>query len=208
MKQIYSFIGLPASGKGTQAEIFATKHHFTPISIGNLVREAIVDETNPDKNEINKYYTEGKPVPDEIVFRLLEAKIKTINEGILFDNFPFTDKQSEWIEKYVSDNNLAPLTIIYINISPESAFKRIEIRTYCPKCGLTFKDGETSCPKCGGKLEQRADDNPATLKKRISQYEQGIRTILNIYQPKEQVIEINGELSIKEVEEEIDNKIK
>lgn len=208
MKQIYSFIGLPASGKGTQAEIFAKKLNLTPISIGNLVREAIASDSHPDKEEINKYYTEGKPVPDEIVFRLLEAKIKTINGGILFDNFPFTDKQADWIEKYVADNNLAPLKVIYINISSESAFKRIAIRTYCPKCGLTFKDGETSCPKCGGKLEQRADDNPETLRKRIAQYEPGIKTILGIYQPKEQVIEINGELSIKEVEEEIDKKLK
>lgn len=208
MKQIYSFIGLPASGKGTQAEIFAKKLGLTPISIGSLVRDAIADESNPDRDEMKKYYDVGTPQPDEIVFRLLESKIKTLEGGILFDNFPFTEKQAEWVEKYVSANDLAPLKVIYINISPESAFKRIAIRTYCPKCGLTFKDGETTCPKCGGKLEQRADDNPETLKKRIAQYEPGIKTILDIYQPKNQVIEINGELTIKEVEEEIDKKLK
>jgi len=208
MKQIYSFIGLPASGKGTQAEIFAKKLDLMPISIGSLIRDAIADESNPDKDEMNKYYNEGKPQPDEIVFRLLETKIKTLEGGILFDNFPFTDRQAQWIEKYVSDNDFSPLKVIYINITPESALKRIATRMYCPKCGVTFKDGETSCPKCGGKLEQRADDNPETLKRRIAEYEPGIKTILDIYQPKQQVIEINGELSIKEVEEEIDQKIK
>lgn len=208
MKAIYSFIGLPASGKGTQAELFAEKNKLTSISIGNLVREAVAEKDNLDKEEINKFYNEGKPVPDEIVFRLLERKIATINGSILFDNFPFTEKQSEWIEKYISRNSLAPLTIIYIKITAESALKRISTRIICPKCGLTFKDNETICPKDGEKLIHRTDDNPETLKKRIAQYELGIKIILNIYENKGQVIEVDGEQSIPDVEEEINQRVK
>jgi len=208
IKKIYSFLGLPASGKGTQADLFAKKHNLTQISIGNLVREAIQsDDPQIDSASIKKLYEAGKPIEDEIIFDLLERKLAEIKTGILFDNLPFSHKQAEWLDREVQKNGWQKPIIVYINISPDSAIKRISKRLYCSKCGATFNGNEEICSKCGVALTHRSDDNPQALKARIGEYLPRLANVLGIYKSTGQVVEINGEQSIEVVTAEIEEKI-
>ena len=69
-------LGLPASGKGTQAENVAAKINAEIVGIGDLVREAISDGNFSDENivEIKSNYNKGIPQCDEIAGKLLEEK--------------------------------------------------------------------------------------------------------------------------------------
>jgi len=204
INKIYSFIGLPASGKGTQAMSFAEERDYTHISIGDLVREKLQDK-NGDQElifKIKELYDAGKPVTDEIVFKLLTDKLKNIEGGVVFDNFPFNKSQSEFLLNYVKENNLELPRVIYIKIDPESAIKRISSRKICPKCKSVFIGG-TNCERCGEKLITRSDDNEETVRKRIQNYLPNIKEVESIFRPLKSLYEIDGEPAIPEVKEQV-----
>ena len=202
--QIFCFIGLPASGKGTQAMSFAEERGFSHISIGDLVRAEIKNEEGDKefKNTIKEFYDAGKPVSDDIVFKLLENKLATITGGVVFDNFPFNKAQADFLFKYSEAHDWEMPKVIYIKIDPESAIKRISSRRICPDCKSIYFSGET-CEKCGAKLITRSDDNEETVRKRISNYMPNIEEVISIFKPKELLFEIDGEPTIEEVKKQV-----
>ena len=209
-KKILSFIGLPASGKGTQVEILVKNNNAKVIGIGNLVRSYIKNNTeDKDYNTVLSLYNDGKPAPDEFVFRLIKEYLEDVKEDIIvFDNFPFTEKQSELFDAYVAEKKYEQPKIIYININPEIVINRMTLRLICPECGRTFIKTETQiCPDCNVALIQRADDTEETVRKRIESYMPNINKMVEIYSEKNMLIEINGDQSIEAVSKEIEEKI-
>jgi adenylate kinase len=122
------FIGAQASGKGTQAKIIADKLGIKHISTGDLLRSA----TGEFKKEIESYTTNGNLVPDELIFKLLKEKIKSLN-GFILDGFPRNLEQAKMLEKVTKIDK-----IIEIKISDNEAIKRISGRRNCPKCGRIY----------------------------------------------------------------------
>jgi len=210
-KKIYSFIGLPASGKGTQARVFAESHNLDLIGMGDLIRAAI--EENKDTNdpfivEIKKRYDAGTPQPDEIAFDLLKRKLSTLSkDGAVFDNFPFTVRQAELLLSFVKENNWDLPVLFYIALDPESTVERIAHRKICPQCNRIFSRKDiTVCEDCGVALISRADDNEETAKKRIQHYMPKINELVKYYREIGTVIEIDGEPSIEEVTIQIEKE--
>lgn len=203
--QIFCFIGLPASGKGTQAMQFAEEKNFSHISIGDLVRTELKNEAGDEelRETIKALYDAGKPVTDEIVFLLLENKLATLKGGVVFDNFPFNKAQADFLMEYSASHDWDAPKIIYIKIDPESAIKRISSRRVCPSCKSVFVGGEV-CDKCGEKLITRSDDNEETVRKRIQNYMPNIEEVVSIFQPKGLIFEIDGEPSISEVKKQVE----
>jgi len=212
MKKTYSFIGLPASGKGTQARIFAEKHNLDLIGMGDLIRAAIEenqDENDPFINEIKKRYEDGVPQPDEVAFDLLTKKLPTLKkDGVAFDNFPFTDKQAKLLIDFLNKNKWELPIIIHIKLDPETTVERIAHRKICPQCNRIYnKKNITVCDDCGIALVSRADDNEETARTRVEHYVPKINGLLEYYKDKGRILEVNGEKSIEEVALEIEKKI-
>ena len=67
-------IGPPGSGKGTQAKRIVEKLHIPHISSGDMLREAIANETRLGK-ESNSYMTKGALVPDNLVIEMIVERI-------------------------------------------------------------------------------------------------------------------------------------
>lgn len=204
-KQIYCFIGLPASGKGTQAMSFAEERGFAHISIGDLVRDELKNEEGDKevRETVKSLYNAGKPVTDEIVFLLLEKKLSELDGGVVFDNFPFNKAQSDFLLKYATLHDWEEPKVIYIKIDPESAVKRISSRRICPNCKSIYFEGDI-CKKCGTKLITRTDDNEETVRKRIQNYMPNIEEVVSIFKQKDLVFEIDGEPSIEEVKKQVE----
>lgn len=212
MKKIYSFIGLPASGKGTQAKIFADKYDMDLIGMGDLIRAAIAEnegKNDPFFNEIKKRYDEGAPQPDEVAFDLLSRKLSTLSkEGAIFDNFPFTVRQAELLIDFTKKNNWEMPVLIHIKLDPETTIERIAHRKICPQCNRIYnKKDITVCEDCGIALVSRADDNEETARTRIEHYVPKINEVLEYYKNIGKVIEVDGEPSIEEVTEEIEKAL-
>lgn len=208
--KIYSFIGLPGSGKGTQVDNFAVRKKAIVIGTGKLIREAIdgkYDLKQAEIKEIKSNYDLGEPQNDEVIFKLIKNRLKKAKKhNIIFDNFPFSAHQSRLLDQFAEENGYEKPLIIYINVSPKTVIKRILKRRICSKCGSSFGDTKSNiCAKCGAKLEEREDDNLKTVEKRINFYTPRIDQIKKMYP---EHIEINGEDSIQNISKEINQTIK
>jgi adenylate kinase len=202
-------LGMPGSGKGTQAEKLVAKFHFNYIATGSLVRKkAKIDET------IRQRMISGQPQPDSVVISAVRQALSEIDldKGILFDAFPLSLDQAQALEQMTANFKLTQPIVLYIKILPETVIKRLSLRFVCPKCKDIFKPGSNGydskkCPLCLEKLIQRDDDKPEAVQRRISENQERMDVLEKYFTDNGQIIIINGEPPVEEVTKEIFAKL-
>lgn len=211
-KTIYIFLGLPASGKGTQAKILASSRNLKMVSAGDLVREIIQsDPSDPFVQEIKRLYDIGTPQPDAVVVDLFRKFLDNADQSVILDNFPFSIGQAEFLEKYIAEHKetWSDPKVVMIKVDPEVAIKRAITRKVCTSCGAIFGAiDEMICEKCGGSLIVRSDDNEDTMRARIKHYMTRLNELTEYYKKGHgELIEIDGSKAIAEVTKDLDQKI-
>jgi adenylate kinase len=202
----YIFLGMPGSGKGTQAELLAQKLSIPIISTGNCFRKNIKDETELGK-QVKDILTRGDLVPDEITFEMLKNEIESRNipNGLILDGYPRSIEQAELLKDILKID-----IVLNIELSEDQVLLRIGGRRTC-KCGETYHikfnppKEENICDKCGKELYIREDSKEETIKNRLKVYKEQTSPLIDFY--KEQIINIDGNPSIPEVTEEIFKKL-
>jgi len=207
-------MGIPGSGKGTQAKILAKDYGFVHISTGDLLR-ALETDPNASVEELNslKKMKEGKLVADDLVYKLAFHAIKeNINNGkvVILDGAIRSIGQAEEYQRFFLNENLADkIVVLDMKLSDETAYKRLTKRKVCKDCGYIIPyspDNEKKlvCEKCGGELYIRSDDNPATIQERImKQGNNAIAPILDYYSGLGIVKTVNAEKDIQDVDLEV-----
>lgn len=209
-RKVYTLLGLPGSGKGTQAEILAKKINAENFGMGNLIRKEMenADLSDPFYKEMKERYDQGIPQPDEIAVDIIKKTISKASGNVLLDNFPFTKEQSRLYFEMCKELGIDDPRAILIKLTPESAMKRILNRKVCSSCGKNFIGGEADiCDSCGGSLISRADDKAEVVENRINIYKPKIDEVGAEFKMRGSLIEINGEQTIPEVEKEIEEKV-
>ena len=166
-------LGAPGAGKGTQADILCKELDIPTISTGNILRAAIKNGT-PTGMKAKAYMDEGKLVPDDVIIGIITERVaeEDCKNGYILDGVPRTIAQAEALEKagIVFDD------VVSIEISDEVIMERMSGRRVCEHCGASYHlvavppKQEGICDKCGGKLVQRKDDAPETVKARLEVY--------------------------------------
>jgi Adenylate kinase and related kinases len=77
MSKIIIFLGPPGAGKGTQAQLLKERNGFIQVSTGDLLREAVKNQTELGKLA-KKYMDEGKLVPDDLIISLIKENYKNM----------------------------------------------------------------------------------------------------------------------------------
>lgn len=198
----YIFLGMPGSGKGTQAEALAKKLQIPIISTGNLFRKNIKEETEIGK-KVKCILEKGNLVPDEITFTMLKNELENtdISQGLILDGYPRSIKQAELLKEILNID-----VVLNIELSEDQVLLRIGGRRTC-KCGETYHlkfnppQQEGICDKCGQKLYIRDDSKEETIKNRLAVYQKQTAPLIDFY--KEQIINIDGNPPILEVTESI-----
>lgn len=204
------FLGLPASGKGTQAKLLADKIKAKNLGMGEMIREEIksADLNDPFYKSIKERYKKGFPQPDEIVADIVKKNILKFSQNIILDNFPFSKNQTDLFMKICKDLSIINPVLMIIQITKKESLKRILSRKVCSNCGSIYiDDGNQICEKCGSALISRSDDNEETLKNRLSEYWPRIEEVKNHFSKYGKVIVIDGEKSINQVEQDINKKL-
>lgn len=207
-------MGVPGSGKGTQARILKQKFNYGHISTGDLLRalDADPDGDLEDKKMLADMKA-GKLVADDLIYKLAFKEIEKYlnnNQGIVLDGAIRNVDQAKEYQKFFIKKNVADeVIVIEIKLSDETSWNRLTKRKVCPSCGFILpysleNELRIDCPECGDKLIIRKDDNPDTIKKRIEdQGNKAIEPILNYYQELGLLVNVDGEKNIDKVDEEV-----
>ncbi|MGV3129266.1 adenylate kinase [Staphylococcus sp. IVB6181] len=199
-------MGLPGAGKGTQASEIVKKFPIPHISTGDMFRKAIKDQTELGK-EAKSYMDRGELVPDEVTVGIVKERLSEddAKKGFLLDGFPRTLEQAEALSKIMTELGRKIDAVINIEVPEEELMNRLTGRRVCEICGTTYHlvfnppkvDGV--CDLDGGKLYQREDDNPETVAKRLEVNVKQSKPILEYYDNKGVVKNVDGSKDIQEV---------
>jgi adenylate kinase len=131
------------------------------------------------------FMDEGKLVPDEVIIGIITERVAEADcaKGYILDGVPRTIAQAEALEQAGINFD----AVISIEISDETIIERMTGRRVCEQCGATYHlvavPPKTAgvCDKCGGKLIQRHDDEPETVKARLQVYHKETEPLKDFY---------------------------
>ncbi len=210
------FLGYPGSGKGTQAKMLAERKNFAHLSTGDLFREEIAKGTKLGQT-VKDIISSGKLVSDNIVLEVIESKIGSLKNDVIFDGFPRTVEQAEGLENLLEKYSRKVDAVLFFEVEEREVVKRLSARRSC-SCGRVYNvisnppKKEGICDSCGAALFTREDDKPEVISKRIDVYKdltsplisyyrtQGLFHIINASRPGE---EVYGEIEKTLSEEKI-----
>lgn len=198
-------LGAPGAGKGTQSALLTTALKVPVISTGNLLREAIAQQTELGK-QAKSYMDDGHLVPDELIIGLVKEKLQShdCDNGAILDGFPRTVAQAEAMETF-SHVDVA----LSFEVPDEVIVKRMAGRRTCPKCHATFhvEDNppkvEGVCDVCGETLGIRHDDDPEVVTRRLEVYHAQTEPVKHYYEGKGKLRSVVGTGSVEETSAQI-----
>jgi len=182
-------IGPSGCGKSTQAELIAKKYNLTHISTGQLLRDEIAAGTGFGL-EAKSYMDQGTWVPDDLVFDVLVAKLKTINfQNFILDGFPRLLNQGKIVEYFLKKQQQPFSLLIHLDVSFDEIMKRREVK------GEEFQDAE------------RTDNTPEIILARQKTYDETITPIKEYFAEKKLLLEVDGNRPVEAIFEDICQKI-
>lgn len=209
------FMGPPGAGKGTQAEKIVNEFQIPHISTGDAFRLAMSQGTALGV-EAKGYVDKGLLVPDEITNGIVRERLaqQDCDKGFLLDGFPRTVAQADALADIV--DSLGKKIDVVINLSVDRSFllARLTGRRICKSCGATYHvifnppKQEGVCDKCSGELYQRSDDTEEKVGTRLDEYNNKTAPLLDYYQKRELLREVNGEQDIHAVTEQISSLLR
>lgn len=200
-------LGAPGVGKGTQADLLATRFHVPKISTGDILREAVKNKTRLGL-EAKACMDRGELVPDEVVVGIARDKLAepVCEKGFVLDGFPRTVPQGEALAKILESSGHRLDRVVNICLIREEIVRRLTGRRNCSACSAVYhmefappaKPG--ICDRCGAELVQRSDDKRETVEARLTVYEQLTAPLISYYRAQHLLDDLNGAGSVEEVQ--------
>jgi adenylate kinase len=165
------FLGPPGSGKGTQSEVLRERLGIPQISTGDMLRAARKAGTKLGR-EAEGYMNAGKLVPDAVVIGLVEERVQDpdAQKGFILDGFPRTAAQADALDALLGQLGKPLDRVVQIDVPKDLLVERSVLRRTDKRTGRIYHL-KYSPPPPDAELEQRADDQEDTVKKRIAEYE-------------------------------------
>tara|TARA_B100001057_G_scaffold231032_1_gene231259 strand:+ start:1910 stop:2488 length:579 start_codon:yes stop_codon:yes gene_type:complete len=187
---IIILLGPPGAGKGTQAAFIKDHYNIAHISTGDMLREAVKNETEVGLMA-KEVMERGKLVSDDLLIQLINERIKNkdCSNGFILDGFPRNEKQAASLDKIFNQSCKNLDGIVQIDVDFSILEKRITSRAE------------------ENKGEKRADDNVDILKKRLKEYVEQTEPLISYYSDHINYIVINGMNDISKVFEDIKNNL-
>lgn len=176
-------LGGPGAGKGTQARRLCSYLHIPLISTGDILREAIAQQTDLGR-QAQPYVAKGELVPDETTIQFIRDRLlmPDASGGWLLEGYPRTAFQAEELDFLLDDLQQRLNWAILLNV-PESVMN----------------------DRCLGR--SRADDLPEVVRRRIALFHERTLPIVEYYDRRQRLLEINGKQQPEQVQQEILQKL-
>lgn len=199
-------LGAPGAGKGTQAKRIAEKYSIPHISTGDIFRANIKNGTELGK-KAKTYMDQGLLVPDELVVDLVVDRVNQDDcaNGYVLDGFPRTIPQAEALDAALASMGQSMDYAINVEVPDENIVARMSGRRACVDCGATYHivhaptKQENVCDNCNGELILRDDDKSETVQKRLNVYHDQTQPLIDYYQNKNILVEVDGTVHMEDV---------
>ena len=205
------FLGPPASGKGTQAELVAKTLQHQYFEAGEVLREIAKKKSSLAQKIDQIMNQEGKLLPDEIMNQVVDQWLisRDLKKGIIFDGFPRKLSQYLVFQERLAEKKTKIDQVVFLKVSSAVSIKRISSRRVCPKCDgeynlITQKPKKDElCDQCQLKLGQRQDDQSEVVRKRLEVYQQNTQPLIDYIRKQGLLLEVDGERPIETIHQEI-----
>jgi adenylate kinase len=204
-------LGGPGAGKGTQARMLEKRLNVPQVASGDLLRAAVRNRTALGV-EAKRYMDKGALVPDELVLRFIEERLRQADaaSGFILDGFPRTVAQAETLSAMLKERGLQQIDkAVAIIVPDDEIVKRISGRRTCKNCGAMYHliydppRNHNLCNSCNGELYQRDDDAEDTVRMRLEVYAATMRPLLEYYERKGLLSQIDGIGRPEEIQQRI-----
>jgi len=199
-------LGAPGSGKGTQAKQLEAAYGLPQISTGDLLRQAVADQTELGL-KAKAAMDAGDLVSDDIVLGMIEDRIAMddARKGFILDGYPRNRQQAEDLAAVFNEHRIELDVAVLMDVSTDILMKRLTGRRTCSLNGkllnVYFSPQEEldACVKDGGELLQREDDNEKTIGNRLQVYERETAPLIAYYRDADLLKTVSAEGPIESV---------
>ena len=177
-------LGPPGAGKGTQAQVIASRLGVPAISTGDIFRANVSGQTDLGK-QAKVYMDAGDLVPDEITVAMVSDRLAEpdAKAGFLLDGFPRTIAQAEQLRDSLAEMGHSLDRCLELVVDQDELVRRLSGRRML----------------VDGAWVQRDDDKPETVRHRLEVYREQTAPLSGFYEQAGQLARINAIGEIDEV---------
>lgn len=184
-------LGPPGVGKGTQAKKIMERYGIPQISTGDMLREAVKEETELGL-KAKMCMDSGALVTDDVVIGIVRERLQKpdCNSGFILDGFPRTIPQAEALGEVTEELGKKVGYVISLEADESDLIGRLSGRRTCRSCGAMYHvvynvpKEEGRCDACNGELYQRDDDKEETIINRLKTYREMTEPLITYYSSK------------------------
>jgi adenylate kinase len=201
-------LGRQGAGKGTQCTRLS-RHYVVPhISTGEMLRAAAKEGTELGRKAA-EIMNDGGLVPDDVMIGIVDERLDhddTTRRGYILDGFPRTVPQAKALAEITVGRPLD--LVIDLDVPKEVVLQRLASRRVCADCGANYSVDKPPrydcvCDNCGGEVEQREDDTPAAIEKRLAEYERETAPLIDWYRDRGLLEVVDGQGNANEVSQRL-----
>lgn len=168
-------LGPPGAGKGTQAQVLASRLGVPAISTGEMLREAVAEGSRLGRR-VEGVMAVGKLVDDELMADVVRDRLAKTDaqKGYLLDGYPRTLLQAKTLEAILAEAGGELDAVVMVDV-PEAELVRRAL------------------------LRGRADDAEQVVRERQRVYREKTAPLIGYYQERGLLREIDGDRSVDDV---------
>lgn len=209
---IITFVGVPGSGKSTQARLLSLAYDFTCVSAGDQLRELVKQGKSPIREQVESLMLRGAFMPDELLIPIVIAPIQTAyytSVGFILDGVPRNITQASMLTTSLKGLGIYTIKAIHLQVSAEKVRERIARRLVCKNCQAPggYPGSQMSCDFCDGVLIPRNDDVSDVMVDRWQEHLRQTEPLIQTYENESRLVHINGDRPIHIVFAEIINAL-
>lgn len=122
-------IGPPGSGKGTQASLLSSRLGLLHIGTGDILREAVRQETAAGKLA-KPFMAAGKLVPDDVVNEIVVSRFRAKDrpDQFVMDGYPRSMIQAQRFDQVLLEQGLGLDAVVLLQVADEEIVRRLSSR--------------------------------------------------------------------------------